>query len=188
DEMRGERDREERDRCVTELARAVRRERGDRDDREQQHQRSAHTSSVAMSMSASQTPARSSNSAKTPDAAVADPARARKDAAAIGTGSAALTTASSRALSVVSSGRNTRTVRAATTSHVATTARTASAVAPATITGELAIAVMYERCGGIQKASDTAASPPPARTTSAPARAVGEPVASATKSAASTTS
>ena len=56
------------------------------------------------------------------------------------------------------------------------------------ITVELAIAVMYERCGGIQKASDTAASPPPARTISAPARAVGEPVASAIQSAASTTS
>ena len=60
--------------------------------------------------------------------------------------------------------------------------------APATITVELVIDVMYERCGGIQKPSDTAASAPPASTTSAPARAVGEPVASAIHRAARTTS
>ncbi len=70
----------------------------------------------------------------------------------------------------------------------ASNAPSASVNAPATITVELAINVMYERCGGIQKASETAASPPPARTTSAPASAVGEPVASAIQSAASTTS
>src|SRR6185436_13090018 len=60
--------------------------------------------------------------------------------------------------------------------------------APATTTVELAIAVMYERCGGIQNASVTAASPPPARTTNAPASAIGEPVASAMNNAAMTTS
>src|SRR6185503_3843910 len=260
DEMRSERDAEERDRHVAQLARAVRCERGDRDDREQQHQRTAQTRSVAMSVRASHTPARSSKAANTPDTVVADPASARNDADAMGTGSAAETTASSRVLNAVSSGSRTRTARATTTSSVATTAMTGTSVtrssrlrvfglpiasdiasrsgnvsarttmivprnetidaetsrsagtaamlrrrpacassrpttapaaitartavrrsdvsnapitiviAPATITVELAIAVMYERRGGIQNASVTAARPPPASTTNAPAR------------------
>src|SRR5258705_11325303 len=110
--MRGERDPEECDRHVAQLPGAVRRERADRDDPEQQHQRSAQTSSVAMSVSASQTPARSSKAAKMPDTVVAEPASARNDADAIGTGSTTDKMASSRVLNAVSSASSTRTARA----------------------------------------------------------------------------
>src|SRR5712692_2287058 len=153
DEVGRERDREERGGREAQLPCAVGAERRHRDDREQQHQRTAQNRTVVMSTRASHTPARSSKSAKIAEAVVAAPDSIRKPDVAVGTGSAAETTASMRRATRARSGTNGRTTRAATTSSVANAAIAATSASRSTRMGGRPNTLVAASPSGVERRS-----------------------------------
>src|SRR5207245_1480699 len=132
EDVRREGDAEQRDRRVAELSRAVRRERRERDDPERDHGRADQMRSATMRTVASQMPACRSKSAKPREVTVTARSSERNAPMPAGTGSAAQTNLWSGVASGLTSGSSGRTVRATTTSSVATTAPTPMTRTPAT--------------------------------------------------------